>query len=819
MKRLAMLAGGLVVGLLAGCGGSDLAHVLTEGDGRAVPRAAATTLGACALASPLRKLGPQPDAPGPDGQAPLLASPQGCRGAADRYRMGASVQDMTGPANDVISAGYEAPDHVLRGIHTRQFARAFALQSRCNGERVVMVVSETAFITQGTRQTVLDLIAADPELAPHYHGENVLLSATHTHSGPGGEAHHAAYNLFRLGYDELVHRIYTQAIHRAIRDAHAQLEQQPVDGRIRLSVGELLNASTNRSEPAYAANPPEERAQWRNVDGEEVRTNKRMVQLRLDRDDGTAVGLINWFGVHTTSVGTLHPLISSDNKGLAAFSFERLMAEAQPAALPFVAAFAQADEGDASPNLCFREFPFPDPRIGCGEDRLQGNASHGVRQLARAIELFDAGGEPLAGGIRSRLVNAPMDRIEVSDPVILERLRHPPELDTPSKRTCTAALGYSMAAGAEDQRGPSQEGISCRDVDRLAALQADIEVAMETLASNATGGGYPAVPASTFGTTLGCGLTEGLALLPPLPEVDYSCHAEKPILFPIGSTELVSNADLPLQIVTIGPFAVVALPWEVTTTAARRIRDTVVAELGAMGVSEIVVASLSNDFVQYLTTREEYATQEYEAASTQFGPWTLAAVQQELRKLAISLRDGTSFDGAVPAPRTQASLPPRLPYIAGDAEPDDGFGAPLVDAAEAYASGETVRVRFASAHPRNDTEARLNNSYAYAERELAPGQWLVTAMDRDPELILQWNAQPQSPIQGQALPFRQSALEVLWHLPRNLPAGRYRLRHQGTAVPVMPVPLVGQPTPFEGFSRAFEVGPPMDDCPGYPAIF
>lgn len=820
--------------LAAGCGGGrpGSAQGPSEDHTPLQPLVASkTTLGACALQSPLRELGPGRDLPGrvdlePAAPVERPASATLNAGACaqnEQYLMGSGVQDMTGPAGDSISAGYEAPDHVLRGIHLRQFARAFALRDPCSGRSQVIAVTETGFMTQGTRQTVLDLVAADPELAPHYGPDNIMLSATHTHSGPGGEAHHTAFNLFRLGYDALVHEVYTQAIYKAIRQAHVNLEAHPEPGTIRLALGELLNANDNRSEPAYANNPESERQEWLNQSGEEVRVNKRMLQLRFDRTNGRSIGLLNFFGVHTVSVGTAEPLISSDNKGLAARAFEAMMQTdylAPEGQDRFVAAFAQSDEGDASPNLCFREHPFPDPRIGCGENTLQSNAAHGVKQLARAIELYDGGGVRIRGELDSRLMHAPMDGIEITDPVILSSLQHPTALDVADKRTCSAALGYSMAAGAEDQRGPSQEGVTCADINLLDALATDIALALATAAANASGSGYPVIPASTVGSSLGCALTGGLGALPGLPDADYSCHAEKPILFPIGTTDFISNSDLPLQIVSLGQLAIVALPWEVTTMAARRIRETVMAELRGAGIDYVVVAALSNDFVQYLTTREEYATQQYEAASTHFGPWTLAAVRQELRQLAISLRDGQPAPAGVPAPRTTPPPPFRLPYIAADARPTGAeFGAVLDDAQESYAPGESVVVRFVGAHPRNDTAEVLNRGYVFAERQVGPEQWEVVAQDWDPGLIFYWRPTPESPVAGQTLPGRQSEIEVIWHVPANLAMGQYRIRYAGTAVPALIEADAGQRQSFTGVSRAFAVEGEVEECPGYPAWF
>ncbi|MEN8719943.1 MAG: neutral/alkaline non-lysosomal ceramidase N-terminal domain-containing protein, partial [Oceanococcaceae bacterium] len=798
-SSLRLTAAILLLASLAGCQGgrSDVTQTSNGGEGDAL---SATPIGACALASPLRQLAAGLDRPGDarfqDTLSTASTAPAGSTSlygpaCADNtaFRIGSGVHDMTGPAGDSISAGYENVEHVLRGIHLRQFARAFAMESSCDGKRVIMAVSETAFVPQGIRQTVMQMIADDPELSPHYGQDNVMLSATHTHSGPGGEAHHAAYNLFRLGYDALVHEIYSTGLFRAIQQAHRNLEAHPEPGTVRLAMGELLDVNRNRSEPAYANNPVEERAQWLDQAGEEVRVNKRMVQLRLDRADGSPIGLLNWFGVHTTSVGIHEPLISSDNKGIAAYALERMLGTdylAPDGEDRFVAAFAQSDEGDSSPNLCFPENPFPSLSIGCGVDTLESTAASGVKQLARAIELYDQGGTLLRGGLDSRLVHVRMDDVEITDPVVLASLQHPPELDSEIKRTCTAALGFSMAAGAEDNPGPSQEGISCANVDAAGALAGDIQTVLDTIAGYASGAGYLTLPARTVGGVVGCGLTTVTSVVPGLPDADYSCQAEKPILFPIGTTELISNADLPLQIVTLGQLAIVALPWEVTTTSARRIRATVLAELEGSGIEHAVVAGLSNDFVQYLTTREEYATQQYEGGSTHFGPWTLAAVQQSLRPLAISLREGTAAPEGVDPPLSSPGLPPRTPYIAADfLLPGTAYGDVTLDANPLYNAGDTVQVEFASAHPRNDALEKLNRAYLLAEREVREGQWEVVARERDPEMIMRWHPTPEAPVLGQTFPLRTSAVEAIWHLPRNLPAGRYRIRHEGTAVQLL----------------------------------
>lgn len=83
---------------------------------------------------------------------------------------------------------------------------------------------------------------------------------------------------------------------------------------------------------------------------------KRLVTyycLTVD-ENGSPMGLINWFPVHCTSMNNTNEMISGDNKGYASYLFEQSVngntSTRQPGRGPFVAAFAQANEGDVSPN-------------------------------------------------------------------------------------------------------------------------------------------------------------------------------------------------------------------------------------------------------------------------------------------------------------------------------------------------------------------------------------------------------------------------------------------------------------------------------------
>ena len=74
--------------------------------------------------------------------------------------------------------------------------------------------------------------------------------------------------------------------------------------------------------------------------------------------------------------------------------------------------------------------------------------------------------------------------------------------------------------------------------------------------------------------------------------------------------------------------------------SGRRLRATVletVKQNSNIQNPVVVIAGLSNSYTHYVATYEEYQYQRYEAASTIFGPHTLAAYQQEFSKLAAAL--------------------------------------------------------------------------------------------------------------------------------------------------------------------------------------
>jgi neutral ceramidase len=121
---------------------------------------------------------------------------------------------------------------------------------------------------------------------------------------------------------------------------------------------------------------------------------------------------------------------------------------------------------------------------------------------------------------------------------------------------------------------------------------------------------------------------------------------------------------VPLTALRVGDGLIVTLPGEPTTEVGRRVRAAVQQ---ASGLDRIVVSGVAGEFIQYLTTPEEYDRQHYEGGSTLYGPLSSNLLRQELAELARRLVSGEPAQGAYPLDPTNGITPDAPPYDPGAA--------------------------------------------------------------------------------------------------------------------------------------------------------
>ncbi|XP_070539275.1 neutral ceramidase-like [Ptychodera flava] len=744
------------------------------------------------------------------------------------YKIGVGIADITGPAAETNMMGYASPSQTTRGIHFRLFSRAYIVADHDDDSKRFVFVN--ADIAMGAQIVKLEVIKRLDIVHPGlYTDQNIAFSGQHTHSGPAGYQQYLLYDITSLGFLEDSFEAIVEGLEKSILRAHNNLQS----GYVYINKGEVIDpsgvdkhwANRNRSPYAYEANPQEEKDKY------EYDVDKMMTLLKFVAEDGKDLGALTWFAVHTTSMNNTNRLISGDNKGYASYLMERhFNGGARPGTGEFVAAFAQSNNGDVTPNTkdphcldagedseCEYETskcPGQDVCVafGPGEDMFQNTEIIGRRQFDKAMELYESADTPLTGDINFKTQYVDMSSYEV-------------HLPGGTVTTCKPAMGYSFAAGTID--GPG--------------------------AFNFTQGDTTGDP---FWDRVRDFLKE------PSEELK-ACHAPKPILLPTG--EATNDWDwhptiIDTQILTIGSFVILAVPGEFSTMAGRRIRDSVkevFTDNGYPAETEVVIAGLSNVYTHYITTIEEYGVQRYEAASTIYGPHTLEAYQQQYGILADAIARNLQLDPGPSPPNfieEGVMFGIRLPVIQDDLPLQGSFGDVVVNAEEVYEAGDTVTVTFQSGNPRNDI--KLEGTYLEVQRANDFFEWETVYTDadwctrfhwisstrrlltdvleflldllRDPPPLLPIpplpipTAIPSLPIpinitlpENFSLPelgipgTGESLAEIVWEIPGDAPIGVYRICHYGTAmttdISIVPPGLSRELQPYQGCSRSFDV--------------
>jgi neutral ceramidase len=95
--------------------------------------------------------------------------------------------------------GYGAPTPIGSGLHQRLRARAFVIsETAAQSTKVVHVTLDLGFITTPIKTGVIKTL--QKKYGNVFTDANVMLSATHTHSAPGGIDNHFFYNIPSHGY-------------------------------------------------------------------------------------------------------------------------------------------------------------------------------------------------------------------------------------------------------------------------------------------------------------------------------------------------------------------------------------------------------------------------------------------------------------------------------------------------------------------------------------------------------------------------------------------------------------------------------------------
>ncbi|XP_058399425.1 neutral ceramidase [Diceros bicornis minor] len=651
------------------------------------------------------------------------------------YNIGVGRADCTGQVADITLMGYGKTGQHARGILTRLYSRAFIVAEPDGSNRMVFVSIDIGMVSQRLRLEVLNRLRI--KYGSLYRRDNVILSGTHTHSGPAGYFQYTLFLIASEGYSNRTFEYMVTGIVKSIEIAHTNMKP----GKIFINKGNVDGAQINRSPYSYLQNPQSERARYSS------NTDKEMIILKMVDLNGDDLGHISWFAIHPVSMNNSNHLVNSDNMGYASYLFEQEKNKRYlPGEGPYVAAFASSNLGDVSPNIlgphCVNtgescdnansSCPIGGPdmciAMGPGRDMFDSTQIIGRIIYQRAKELYASASQEVTGSLASA-----HQWVNMTDVTIWLNSTH-------VAKTCKPALGYSFAAGTID------------GVGGLNFSQGTVE-------------GNP------FWDTI-----RDQILGNPSEEIK-ECHKPKPILFHTGELSIPHpwHPDIvDIQIITLGSLAITAIPGEFTTMSGRRFREAVQAEFASYGMQNmtVVTSGLCNVYTHYITTYEEYQAQRYEAASTIYGPHTLSAYIQLFRVLAkaIATDSVANLSSGPEPPFFKQLITTLIPNIADRAPKGKTFGDVLQPVEPKYRVGEVAEVTFVGANPKNSAENRTHQTFLTVEKyEATSATWQVVHNDASWETRFYWHKGSLG----------QSNATIQWYIPDTAQPGIYRIRYFG----------------------------------------
>jgi len=716
-------------------------------EGRAVSRQSAGLLLALAIAG----CGTAVEVPLP---APAPHQPV----SGDVLRAGFGRADITPPPG--LGLGGNGPEgRRARGWRTRLYARALVLQD-ARGERIAFVVADLAHISALLQRRVAELLPTELGIS----ADNLLLSATHTHSGPGHFYEATEFNLNGssvVGFDQKLTDFLAGQIAGAVRQA----AEHPKAARVAWGQRAVWGLTRNRSYEAFRRNTP----RWDletpppGLDREYAAVNPLWTMLRVDvatDQAGTTyrpAGAYSIFAIHGTGNPSVTELYDADIHGIAERGLEQYIDRkygagkvgnglAPPEALHLVANGAEGDvspdwpaesrcppallelvprpEGPGTPTVWDWRMPTRAAQSACIASGRRFIRDIGDSLTRHAIALFESLQGQLSGDV---------DLAIGFETLAVRR-------DSTRLRICgEPAVGTSTAAGAEDAR------------TRFAGWK--------------------------FLGILGIGLEEGGRAITTDPR---TCQGFKRT----DLVKLTKKRGLPefaqVSVARVGDMYLATLPVEPTTMAAAAIQRSVGAALGfewEAARRRVTIVGLTNGFLQYLTTRAEYSGQSYEGGSTIFGPGEGEMFARELARLADSLnRTGAGrslanrVDSIFGRPGGDKQLWPRA-----EPRPQELTAAPRWTRCGA----DTVTGQWIGPGP--DRLNLAGNPQVALEKQTASG-WDVVTWDDDPDVEV-WLLGPKG---------KPGWLyELRWSAPPSGARLRFRLPGQEDGAGVSPVCEVG----------------------------
>jgi neutral ceramidase len=535
------------------------------------------------------------------------------------YQSGWAKHEIAIKPQGYAMFGYGQWHHRADQQQTPLYARALYIEDQ-QGSAVIFCCLDMGCITGAMRDGVSH--ALRERMASVFNESSFILTATHTHSAPGGCSHEALYNVPTPGFVPTHLKAVISASVEAVVTAWKSAAPTEL-GIDRAEFADDVPVAWNRSLAAYNRNSgvmKRERAE------SHLALDRSMAVLSLRRE-GELQSLLSLFGVHATCLGSSLNRHDGDNKGYASEHAERTLTASGVA--DAVAIFAQATAGDVSPHYHGHGDLTRRQKIK-GDAEYDYAAKNGHYQSDLALSaLSEKCEERINGGIDSVLSFIDLTDIHAapafakgetdawtSDPCHGASFFQGTPVDGPGTPAVLISAVSALASSVKALRlSPLMR--KSKDADyyrRLYASQGNKAILLEAGRKQILGRPMGGILPSFIDPLIG--------------------ELKRQVNVGAIKESLLVPTRMPLQIVTIGQLALVCCPGEFTTIAGKRVLETVKERLQQRGIEHVLICTYCNDYMGYVTTQEEYQQQAYEGGHTLFGQWTLAAFQTEFAKLA-----------------------------------------------------------------------------------------------------------------------------------------------------------------------------------------
>lgn len=499
--------------------------------------------------------------------------------------VGTARADVTMPPG-ASTFGHGPDARVAEGFWTRTYCRVFYFETP--ERKLALVPCELPAMSALLQRRVAE------KVSEHLHPSQLMITAVHTHAGVGhyfGASQYTGIFSSRMpGYDGALMEALASRLASAIEEA--VIRKRPA----KLSWGfrdDFWCHTRNRSLAAYRLNGPNAyappvpaSAECTIGHPERAAIDPNVNVLRIDSLDPTLgpLGSISFFAMHPTVVHNTNQLFGADTAGVVSRYVERELRRAWcPTDAPCNEILVDPLHGVINTN---EGDISPVWSAGDIDEALAVGTEVG-QFVWRAHPEADKGKASVA--LDTRYVEENIRGAKVSEPA-------------GSFATCDyPELGMGAARGANDH--PTS-------VAFIPWFSSD----------------------------------------PPTDLRRTDCHAPKvPMLGVLSKTTKPPGAfpsDLPLAVAQIDDVLISFVPAEMTITAGSRLNQRVLERTAgfAGAPKRAIIAGLSNEYIQYITTEEEYPNQDYEGASNLFGPNSSRYFTNRFGLLAASLFDPKAAD-------------------------------------------------------------------------------------------------------------------------------------------------------------------------------